>query len=195
MALRPDSGKNRRVAYAIERLLALDWDQTVAALQKHGSGFYWSARNQDSQDIDLTLIPFVTEYDGPLTNLPGRRDVDASNIYDALRRSLPEVQRMQCDACFKYLFWCEGDALQSAVGAGETIQGLWSALSPESIAPLVDLIDALPWAALDEVALASPWQSRYLPKLEDFEHQVNNHRAFLEFALKRQAGVVSLVSA
>lgn len=186
------------MGYDIVRLVAPDWPRAVAALRERGPDFYWHARDSFADDIDVTRIPFVAEYEGPLANCAGRRDPEASDLYDRLRPALRDDARAPCDAVFERLFWRgRGDeALQRDVGAAGPIADLWNALAPPTVVALVDAIDALPWLALDEaVAPGGRWESRYLPTFGDFEQHVHNHRMFLAYARKRDAGVLALVSA
>jgi hypothetical protein len=186
------------MSYQIVRLVALDWSRACEALRTQGVDFYWLARDDLSSDIDMERVPYVAEYNGPLANCPGRRDPEAHWIYQHLRPHLLESARAEFDACFLPLFWDDGGNLtqRDVVADGTPIIDLWNALAPETVRALAAKIRLLPWPLLEHAAeLAGPWESRYLPTFDDFEHHLDNHRVFLTYAARRGAGVVGLVSA
>ncbi len=188
------------MGYSIVRLIALDWDATVAALRSAGDSFYWHARDSVLVDIDLTRIPFVAEFDGSLDRGPGWRDHDAGEIYDGLRAHLDDETRTICDACFSRLFW--NDDVRSATidlepwpddGPEAAVQ---NALRPSTVCEVLALLRRVSWPALHAAAEhAEPWQSKYLPQIEDFKGHVEDHSAFLGEAMRRNAGVLALISA
>ncbi|HUS26883.1 MAG TPA: hypothetical protein VMZ53_00185 [Kofleriaceae bacterium] len=187
------------MSYDIIRLFALDWTATVEALRTQGDDFFWLTRTANGDDIDFSRIPFVAEFEGALASMPGWRDPTAGEIYDNLRQHLAADARERCDACFSRLFW-EGNSPLTLRGLrlpeGAPPAHIWNAVSPSSVRDVLGWIQRIPWPSLHAVAdRYTGWENRYLPTIDDFESQVGCHEELLREAMKRNAGVLSLISA
>ncbi|MFO0758284.1 MAG: hypothetical protein U0359_17450 [Byssovorax sp.] len=185
------------MSYEIIRLVTRDWPATVEALRARGVDFYWREREADEAESREDGPKPVLCSEGPIASCPGWRDPEADWIYDMLRKGLDAESRAACDACFSRLFWDNGSGDRSSDlrGTGCSLDGIWYALAPASVALVLAQLRRLPLEALEAAASAVQWESKYLPTFADFEHHLNNHKDLLEHAAKRRAGLLGLISA